>query len=65
MTDPKAPPRSDNQSMPLDPKRGWHKLPAGSNPPGYVYDLTGPTGATGAPSPKPPSPPYTGWQKPK
>jgi LPXTG-motif cell wall-anchored protein len=64
MADPNGPPRSNNQSFPLDTGRGWWVSPAGSNPPGYVYDLPWPavttkagTASTGS---GPPSAPYTG-----
>src|ERR1022692_1860916 len=42
MADPNGPPRSNNQSFPLDTGRGWWASPPGFNPPGYVYDLPWP-----------------------
>ncbi len=63
MADPNGPPRSNNQSFPLDTGRGWWVSPAGSNPPGYVYDLPWPAVTTKAGTSTgsgPPSSPYTG-----
>ena len=65
MADPNGPPRSNNQSFPLDTGRGWWVSPQGSNPPGYVYDLPWPAVSQTAPKTTqtgsgPPSAPYTG-----
>jgi hypothetical protein len=64
MADPNGPPRSNNQSFPLDTGRGWWVSPQGSNPPGYVYDLpwpkVGSTSTAQAGSATAPSSPYAG-----